>query len=249
MSTHKIPIKIIPHASSCPNVNEESPTKKQKVIDDHRTVQTLDCLRRAFETQNSAQTILVMVAEEKARHHPKAKEGWQALCKAIFYRHGLEYGFHKEDLLTKSGAKMSPHYFYENYLRQYVGNLFLKTIKVMWALGVFEVYKPEEQPFALFSKQVDCPGDINPRIEAYIPLADLVETGLIFGDIRIFNPVAEVVGFEQATPVCYGLFYSFYTGYNLATAFFRNFRGEWGYRWATYDRLKVGETGSIRNSK
>lgn len=239
-------IRIVPHASSCFDVNEQSPTKKQKMIDDFKTAQCLDNLRRAFETQNSAQIIFMSVAEEKGKDRSKAVSVWQTKCKDAFYGSGL---FHRDDLMTKSGAKASPRYFYESYLKQYVGNLFLGTVKAMWKMGIFEAYKPEEKPFVLFSKQVLFPDDINPKIEAYIPLRDLIDTGLIFPDIMTFNPLANEVGFENAKPIAYGLFHSLYYGFNFATAFFRNFRGEWGYRCAVFERFKVGEVGSIRNSK
>ena len=284
MNTTKLNIKIIPHASGCPDVNEESPTKKQKMIAGLQATQCLDCLRRAFETQDSAQVIYVTVAQEKAKDRAEGEAAWHALCKDIF---GSQEESNKKtrkspdkttigstrksppekpnaaskstrkgptipkkaDLMVEQGEQVPPHHFYEAYLKQYVGTLFLSTIKTMWELGVFETNTPEAQPFVLFSKQITSPADVSPKIEAYIPLQDLLDNGLIFEDIKDFNPIAKVIGFEQAKPIAYGLFYSFYTGFNLATAFYRNFRGEWGYRWAVYDRLQVGEAGSISDSK
>jgi len=288
MNTTKLNLKIIPHASSCPDVNEESPTKKQRMVSDQKASQYLDSLRRAFETQNSAQVIYVTVAEEKSLNQSKSAAAWQALCKDIFGDQdvtpsgvpvassrkrpegnqggtrkspgGNQSGIRKSpkkgptlpkkaELIAEQGGQMPPHHFYEGYLKQYVGTLFLTTVKSMWEVGIFETYTSKEQPFVLFSKQITRPADVNPKIEAYIPLQDLIDNGLIFPDIQTFNPLAKVIGFEQAKPVAYGLFYSFYTGFNLATAFYRNFRGEWGYRWAVYDRLKVGESGSMGDSK
>lgn len=284
MSSIKLNVKIIPHASGCPDVNEESPTKKQKMVAGLQATQCLDALRRAFGTQNSAEIIYVTVAEEKSKDQSKSSSAWQALCKDIFGDQnvtatGVPVGTRKSpekstsggqnakstgirksprkgptlpkkaELIAEQGGQMPPHLFYEGYLKQYVGTLFLSTVKSMWELGIFETYTPEEQPFVLFSKQIVRPTDVNPKIEAYIPLQDMIDNGLIFPDIKTFNPLSKVIGFEQAKPVAYGLFYSFYTGFNLATAFYRNFRGEWGYRWAVYDRLKVGEAGSMGDSK
>uniref|UniRef100_A0A6C0CH21 Uncharacterized protein n=1 Tax=viral metagenome TaxID=1070528 RepID=A0A6C0CH21_9ZZZZ len=246
-------MRIIPHASNCPDVNEESPTKKQKIISDQKTTQCLDCLRRAFETQNSSQLLCVALAEEKSKDRSKSSAAWEATCKTIFSirlaQKAQNIGDKGVGLAGDQITESSPRLFYEARLKKYLGELYLATIKVMWEMGIFTVYEPDEKPFVLFSKQVDFPADINPKIDAYIPLQDLIDNSLIFADIKTFNPLASLIGFEQAKPIAYGLFYSFYPGFNCATAFFRNFRGEWGYRWAIYDRFKVGEVGSIRKSK
>lgn len=233
-------VKIIAHTSTCGKTGEISPKKThQKPVLEEKEF-ALRELEKTFDSPRWAQIILCRLSKEREKRDGREAEYWARDCKKLFVASG------QLELRNGDGEKVSPHYYYEEYLKSYVGNLFLVHIEKLWDLGIFEIYKPEEKPFVLYSLQRDLIKDFHPEIDAYIPLQDALDYGIMFHDITTYNPLENegVKGFAGQKPIVYCLFHSLFTGFNFMFAVFRSVEGRWGFRFAVFNRMTIDITDS-----
>lgn len=231
----KVKIHVVPHASTCGKLGEISPSKKNKSSDEENKKVILEELEKSFDHAQIIHSIVLKLSKEKEHRDGRETERWIRDCNKVFTVNG------QISLTDRNGMIVSPHYYYEEYLKSYVGSLFLDYIDTMAKLGIFEIYKPEEKPILLYSCQRDLVKDFHPGIHFMIPLNDAIEYGIIFKDIATYKPpeIEKMEGFKDAKPVAYCLFHSVFTGFNFAFALFKNSSKKPAFRFAVFDRSRM----------
>lgn len=244
-SRGQIPVKIIPHASLCGVVGEVSPNKKYKISDEERRNVILKELESAFDGERSVQTIMLRLSKEKERADGREAERWIKECNKLLTASG------QIQMTGKNGEVVSPQYYYEEYLKNYLGGRFVKYVEIMWNYGIFDIYKPEERPVILYARQKDIHKDFHPEIEEFIPLKDAIDYGIMFKDIHTYKPreIEQMPAFRDSKPVAYCLFHSLFPGFNFTFAIFRNSEGKFAFRFGIFDRLKMDSDDSTKDCR
>ncbi len=211
-------------------------SKRLKFDEDKRVDNGRDdlfnCLGRAFENERNAQIIMRCLSEEKLTDKKYNDLAWGRICENF----AQKFMYHSKTTEDDIGKD-----FYQTVLKKHVGDLMLQRGKTFIDSGVFKKYHPGENPITMVCVQKTITEDLLPTVEAYIPLNQLIDYGLMFKDVKTYNPLKTVKGFENATPLFYGMFHSFGIEFNLAAAFFLSEEGAFGYRWAIYDRFENGK--------
>jgi hypothetical protein len=244
-SKNQIRVKIIPHASLCGAIGETSPNKKYKISDEERRKVILQELENAFDNERNVQTIILSLSREKEKLDGKESERWTKECNKLLTASG------QIQMTDKNGEVVSPQYYYEEYLKTYLGTKFVKYIEIMWNYGIFDIYKPDERPFVLYSCQKDIHKDFHPEIEKIIPLKDSIDYGIIFKDIHTYMPreLEQMSAFKDTKPVTYCLFHSLFSGFNFAFAVFRSLDGRFAFRFGIFDRLLMDCDDSTKDCR
>lgn len=238
-----IVVTLVPHTSTCGKIGQASPTKKHKSIEDEEKAIMLTSLHKAFETDRFAQIILCTLSKEKELRNGREAEKWIRECNKVLTKDG------QIEMSSKDGEIISPHFYYEEHLKEYLCAIFLKYAEIMLKYGIFDIYKPEEKPFILYSMQKDLYKDFHPSVVAYIPLYDAIDYGFMFRDISTYNPFKDTPGFEDAKPLVYCLFHSLFIGFNWTFAIFMNKEGKLKYVPAIFDRTRMDVDDGMENCR
>lgn len=142
----------------------------------------------------------------------------------------LMYKNFKHRTISLDGVLITdPIPFYQEMLKQYVGQGMVNAFTDYFNRGVFDKFKPEETPLVFFSCQKDY-ADIFPEIDMIVSLKHLIAHRLAPNNAMSFNPYGtKLLGFA--------IFWSFSFDFNLFGGFFRSDDGRIQLYWIVYKRL------------
>lgn len=193
---------------------------------------TFETLKTSFESERYAQIISRNLSLEKEVPREKHVALWKKICTHFYSSCKNHANLTVEDMGRDHEA------LYKEVLKKYVADDFIKHIGVLLRRKVFDKYHHVKQPICLVSIQKRIETDLFPKLAAFVPLDHLESYGLIMPDLRTFNPLSDLPQYKNLAPLCFGLFQSFYHGFNLAAAFFLDDAGSVGYRWVIFDRFQ-----------
>ena len=166
----------------------------------------------------------VREAEKNPIYRDRPNPEWQSMCKIVHQQ------FSKNIEFTDAEQFNTPELYYRETLRSYLAEEAVKTIIHIRNKGMFNLFKPEEDPMVLsvFQKSI---ADLFPIPQIVMPLKKLISNGFIPSKIEEFYPCGK-------KPMAYLLFWSFSMEFNLLGGFseMENDSEKFDYYWFTFDR-------------
>ena len=208
---------------------EEKLQMKQKAIEDAARIkierkQVTKILENALRVENSRK--MVEFSTQRAHKFKKDVE------KKIWIDINQQVGKTLQSQI-KSIRKMNFNDIYEKSLEDYVGDIVHSRVKYFKSLGIFDKTKP----FVMMIRQRNLTDDKLPQITGYANVEDVMDSGMVPSDFDTFNPFEGTKRDGTGKIICYAVFYSYYTDFNLSTAFY-DFGGDIGYDWCHFSRTK-----------
>ena len=232
----RIPFILVPHVSAILRSQGRElgvVNKKQKTdtSDEESKAKVMDLVKSSFKTPVNVQSLCCGISNEKLHDRGVNDRRWTKICQRMFSA-CLDKGLIPSEIMP-----VMPEVFYKDSLKKYITGTFLNHAKVLHSYWVFKEFNPETHPIVLYANQTNVDTDLYPEVTAYLPLNELIDYGLICTDMADIRSAPGTEGFEGVKPVCYGLFHSFHSRFNLAIGIFVNEKMEWGIRALNFDRL------------
>ena len=210
-------------------VKERELEKKQKAIEDAARIkierkQVMKILTDALKTENSQK--MVKFSTQRAHSFKKNPE------KKIWLDINRQVGKTLQSQI-KSVRKLNIDDIYEKSLEDYIGDIIYSRVKYFKSLNIFDKIKP----FVMLVRQRNLTDDKLPQITGYATVEDIMDSKMVPEDFETFNPFEGIKRDGTGKIICYAVFYSYYTGFNLSTAFY-DFGDEIGYKWCQFSRNK-----------
>lgn len=188
------------------------------------TNMTKEIIDYSLSTDKHILDFVSLLEFERNLPHKKVNaSAWEAMC-------GLMYKKFNHKTLVKEGVPITePTKFYEEMLKQYVGQGLVNAFEDYLQRGIFNDFKPEENPMVFFSVQKDY-ADVFPELDMIVSLRHLIAHKLVPSNAMSFNP------FKQSL-LGFAVFWSFSFDFNLFGGFFRSTEGKINFYWIVYKRL------------
>lgn len=217
------------------NAKKHSNKNDDKILDELIKNQENEAKKKKLEERNQVKTILTSSLKIKAskRLVEALTERTNNFKKDVEQKIWTELNRQVADHIK---MKMPKHIdrdtVYQESLKDYMGDIFLARVKYFDSLGIFDSF----DPFIMISLQRNVESDKLPSINGYVRIEDLYETKLIPKEMVNENPFENVAAFKNAKKLCHVVFYSYYSGFNLCSTFYKSKDGSIGYQWIEFIR-------------
>jgi hypothetical protein len=188
------------------------------------TAMTEEIIGYSVSTDEHVRSFTNLLDFERNLPHKEVNTGaWLSMCKLVHQKF-------KHKTITKYGKPVTDSVeFYQEMLKQYVGQGMLHAFDDYIRRGIFDKFKPDDTPLAFFSIQKDF-SDVFPEIDMIVSLKHLIAHNLAPHNAAEFNPFNNnLLGFA--------IFWSFSFDFNLFGGFFRSPEGKLNFYWINYNRL------------